>query len=157
MGIGRRGLWSREPAWGSDSPFLPQGRHSRRKKEAMGIPCLCPHRPAGQMGYLVLTAVLQQREISPLRGGGGDILEAATSTRVPETVESGSWGLFHPHGHRPSPSPPLLPKHEHTSGAAGPRGQGGAGESEAAAPSAESRPAHKPPGPLVPGASSPRR
>ena len=123
----------------------------------MGIPCLCPRRPAGQMGYLVLTAVLQQREISPLRGGGGDILEAATSTRVPETVESGSWGLFHPHGHRPSPSPPLLPKHEHTSGAAGPRGQGGAGESEAAAPSAESRPAHKPPGPLVPGASSPRR
>lgn len=103
MGIGRRGLWSREPAWGSDSPFLPQGRHSRRKKEAMGIPCLCPRRPAGQMGYLVLTAVLQQREISPLRGGGGDIPEAATSTRVPET---GVWIL----GLVPSTWPQAQPK-----------------------------------------------
>lgn len=63
-----------------------------------------PSNPANQMGHLLSTAVLQQREISHLREQGGDIPDGASSTLVTGPVESGSPRLFHPRGHRHEPA-----------------------------------------------------
>lgn len=102
-------------------------RHSQRKKEAQSTPSPSAYCPAGQMGSLVRTAVLQQRETSHPGGQGGGVPEGATSTRVSETVESGSLQLVPstcpqtwPRAGRPCPS-------ERTSGAARPPGTGGGG------------------------------
>ena len=101
--------------------------HSQRKEEVTSItvsgappPC----RPDGPPPPNSCSPA--ETDVSP-REQGGDVPEGATSTLVPETVESGSLGLVPatwpqtwPRARHPCPG-------EHTSGAAQPQGQGGAG------------------------------
>lgn len=87
-GIRRWASCSQVSTRGRDSILLPPSQS--RKDAASVTPLPCPRGPAGQLGHLLSTAVLQQREISHLGEWGGDIPDGTTSTLVTGTRESGS-------------------------------------------------------------------
>lgn len=100
-----------------------------------------------------------ETDVSP-RGQGGDVPEGATSTLVPETVESGSLGLVPatwpqtwPRARHPCPG-------EHTLDLHSPRGRAGQGirpAGQSHSTSGEQTGAQTQAEPLVPRASFPRR